>query len=107
MLHFLPLGIVLYFFPDVLALTLGVHPLWLARLSGAALSAWGVLLAAAPRWPDSLVRYGMVAVNLLTVATLLPAVLRGAEPKLPLLVACVLLGCSAAAGILAKDVDGQ
>ncbi len=103
MLHFLPVGLLLYFFPDTLAVMLGIHPMWLARLSGAALMAWGIMLALAPRWPHTLLRWGMVLVNLLTLATLLPAALKGAEPHAALLVVCTLLGAAAVAGIMATD----
>ncbi len=97
---YLPLGLMLYFFPSGLAELLSLSPLWLARLSGALLTAWGGLIIAAAFKPDSLTRYGLAAANLLAVATLIPAALRGnlgAASGLVLVIAGVL----GLAGVLA------
>ena len=97
---YLPLGVLLYFLPGDFSSLLSLSPLWLARLSGALLTAWGGLLIAAAYKPDSVTRYGLAAANLLAVATLVPAVLRGNLGAVggPLLVVAGLLGAS---GVLA------
>ncbi|WP_420596701.1 hypothetical protein [Deinococcus sp.] len=97
---YLPLGVLLYFFPTNLSQLLSVSPLWLARLSGALLTAWGGLMIAAAYRPDSVTRYGLAAANLLALATLVPAVLRGnlGLISVPLLVIAGVLGV---AGLLA------
>ena len=93
---YLPLGLVLYFFPSGLSQLLGLSPLWLARLSGALLTAWGGLVIAAAFRPDSVTRYGLAAANLLAVATLVPAALRGTVGAASgtVLVVCGILGVS-------------
>lgn len=78
-----PLGLLLYFLPPVLAAQLGVSPLWLARAAGALVLAWGAFQVAAGVRPDGLKAGGLLGGNLLTVATLVPAVLRQGESLLP------------------------
>lgn len=97
---YLPLGLLLYFFPSNLSQLLGLSPLWLPRLSGALLSAWGGLMIAAAFRPDSVTRYGLAAANLLAVATLVPAAL---TPTAGALSAVLLLlsGVLGLAGVLA------
>lgn len=101
---YLPFGVLLYFFPSSLSQLLSINPLWLARLCGALITAWGGLMVAAPFYPDSLTRYGLAAANLLALATLLPAALRGSlggnldAVSALLMVAAALLGLS---GVLA------
>jgi len=97
---YLPLGLILYFFPTSLSQLLSLSPLWLARLSGALLTAWGGLIIAAAFKPDSITRYGLAAANLLAVATLVPATLRGTvgAASSAVLIVCGVLGVS---GLLA------
>nr|WP_221284231.1 hypothetical protein [Deinococcus humi] len=75
-LLFIPLGLLLYFLPSSLAGTLGVSPLWLPRVSGGLVLAWGAFQVAAGFGPDRVKVGGLVGGNLLTVAALLPAALR-------------------------------
>lgn len=105
-LVFLPVGLYLYFLPPSVASVVGLSPLWLARASGGLLFVWGAFLLAAGAAPDGLKVGSLVAGNLLTVATLLPAVLRQGEQMLPaqrgaLLGVCGLLGLLAVAALLA------
>lgn len=74
-LIFIPVGLYLYFLPPAVAALLGVAPLWLARVAGGVLLAWGVSTLAGSAQPDALRTGGLVGGNLLTVAALLPAVL--------------------------------
>ncbi|CAM3663662.1 hypothetical protein DESA109040_19120 [Deinococcus saxicola] len=76
-LLFIPLGLLLYFLPPSLAATLGVSPLWLPRVAGGLLLAWGAFQVAAGFAPDAVKVGGLAGGNLLTVAALLPAALRG------------------------------
>ena len=94
---YLPLGLLLYFFPGSLSQLLSLSPLWLARLTGAIITAWGGLLIAAAYRPDSVTRYGLSVANLLAVATLVPAVLRGNLGAVggPLLAIAALLAVAA------------
>ncbi|TSA85889.1 hypothetical protein FNU79_08910 [Deinococcus detaillensis] len=103
---YLPLGVLLYFFPSSLSQLLSLSPLWLARLSGALLTAWGGLLIAAAFHPDSVTRYGVAAANLLAVGTLVPAALKGSVGTVGGLVLSVsaVLGV---AGILALIGGGR
>ena len=71
-----PLGLLLYFLPEGTARLAGVSPLWLARVSGGLLLAWGAFQLFASARPDAAKVGGLVAGNLLTVAALLPALLR-------------------------------
>ena len=75
-LLFIPLGLLLYFLPSSLAGTLGVAPLWLPRVAGGLLLAWGASQVAAGFGPDRVKVGGLAGGNLLTVAALLPAALR-------------------------------
>ena len=102
---YLPLGLVLYFFPSNLSQLLSLSPLWLARFSGALISAWGLLMILAPYRPDSLTRFALIAANLLVIATLIPAVLRGVTGAAsPLLLGiCALLGVAALLGIVGGE----
>ncbi|WP_245896074.1 hypothetical protein [Deinococcus irradiatisoli] len=97
---YLPLGLVLYFFPSNLSELLGLSPLWLPRLSGALITAWGGLLIAAAYRPDNVTRYGVAAANLLAAATLIPAALRGTAGAVSglMLIVSIVLGV---AGLLA------
>ncbi len=75
-LLFIPLGLLLYFLPPSLAGTLGVSPLWLPRVAGGLLLAWGAFQVAAGFDPDRIKIGGLAGGNLLTVAALLAAALR-------------------------------
>lgn len=68
----------LYFLPPQLADVLSVSPLWMARVCGALLLAWGGFLIAAGLQPDQSKIIALVSANLLLVATLLPALLKSA-----------------------------
>ena len=71
-LLFLPAGLLIYFFPLA---SLGVSPLWLARVAGAIIVAWGVALFAGAFRPSGQAVAQLVAGNLLVTATLVPAAL--------------------------------
>lgn len=62
---------------------MGVSPLWLARIAGGLMLAWGGFQVAASVKPDGAKVGGMVTGNLLTVAALLPAVLRSGDLLTP------------------------
>lgn len=99
-LLFIPLGLLFYFLPESAAQQLGFSPLWLVRGAGALLLAWGGFQAAASFAPDGVKVGGLVAGNLLSVATLLPAALRLAEtlsPALKLMLWAVIAWLSLAA----------
>ncbi|MFK7603837.1 hypothetical protein ACI3L1_16665 [Deinococcus sp. SM5_A1] len=98
-LLFIPLGLLLYFLPPSLAATLGVSPLWLPRVAGGLLLAWGAFQVAAGFAPDAVRVGGLAGGNLLTVAALLPAALRG--DALPPAVRTLMLALSGALLLLA------
>ncbi|QFP76461.1 hypothetical protein [Deinococcus sp. AJ005] len=98
-LLFIPLGLLLYFLPPALAATLGVSPLWLPRVAGGLLLAWGAFQVAAGFAPDAVRVGGLAGGNLLTVAALLPAALRG--DALPPAVRTLMLALSGALLLLA------
>ncbi|GAA5514662.1 hypothetical protein Dcar01_03418 [Deinococcus carri] len=92
-LVFLPAGLFLYFLPAGVASLLGVSPLWLARAAGGLVVAWGAFLLAASARPDSLGTGALAAGNLLTVAALVPPVVRlGSSLPGSLRTALLLLG---------------
>ncbi|AXG98920.1 hypothetical protein DVJ83_06815 [Deinococcus wulumuqiensis] len=98
-----PLGLLLYFLSGDLASIAGISPLWLARVSGGLLLAWGLFQLFASARPDAAKVGGLVAGNLLTVATLLPALLRlqaSLQPSLRLLL-WVVVGWLGLAALLA------
>ncbi|QLG10329.1 hypothetical protein HLB42_05750 [Deinococcus sp. D7000] len=98
-LLFIPLGLLLYFLPPPLAATLGVSPLWLPRVAGGLMLAWGAFQVAAAFAPDGAKVGGLAGGNLLTVAALLPAALRG--DALPPAVRTLMLALSGALLLLA------
>ena len=73
-LLFLPLGLLIYFLPLA---SFAVSPLWLARVAGALIVAWGVALVAGAARPSAQAVIQLVTGNLLITATLVPAALRG------------------------------
>lgn len=75
-LLFIPLGLLLYFLPPTLATLVGISPLWLARVMGGLLLAWGCFQIAASNKPDGAKVGGLAGGNLLTLATIVPALLR-------------------------------
>lgn len=96
---FLPLGLLLYFLPATLAGAVGVSPLWLARVCGGILAVWGVFLIASGSTsgqPNATAVGGLVGANLLSAATLIPAVIRQGE-SMPTGLRAILLG---GAGVL-------
>ena len=94
-LLFLPAGLLVYFLPLA---SLGVSPLWLARVAGAMLVAWALALGAGAARPTGQAVVQLVVGNLLITATLVPAALRGGLPgQLP----PALLAVSAALFVLA------
>lgn len=110
-LLFVPVGLYLYFLPPDTATLLGVSPLWLTRVLGGLLLAWGAFQVAAGWRPDGAKVGGLAGGNLLLVATLLPAVLRGGEAMPPalrtlLLLLCGLLALLAFAAILSYHPEG-
>lgn len=98
-LLFIPLGLLLYFLPPPLAATLGVSPLWLPRVAGGLLLAWGAFQVAAGFVPDAVKVGGLAGGNLLTVAALLPAALR--DGSLPPAVRTLMLALAGALLLLA------
>lgn len=105
-LIFIPAGLYLYFLPPTVAGLVGVSPLWLARVAGGVVLAWGVSTLAASAQPDALRTGGLVGGNLLTVAALVPAVLAtGASLppslRLALVVLTAFLGLLALLALLA------
>ena len=94
-LLFLPAGLLIYFLPRA---SLGVSPLWLARVVGAVLVAWALALAAGAARPTVQAVIQLVVGNLLITATLVPAALRGG---LPGSLRSLLLAISAALFVLA------
>lgn len=99
-LVFVPAGLYLYFLPPEVAHLLGVSPLWLARLAGGVLLAWGAFLVAAGQQPDGRSTFAFAAGNLLVVAALVPPALRlGAS--LPGTVRNLMLAVSLLLGLLA------
>lgn len=106
-LLFIPTGLFLYFLPPAVAGVAGVSPLWLARLSGGLLLAWGAYQLAASFAPDAVKVGGLVGGNLLTVAALLPPTLQGGSLLAPalrtaLLGLCAVLTALAVAATLAS-----
>ncbi|MEF2277746.1 hypothetical protein V3W47_05495 [Deinococcus sp. YIM 134068] len=95
-LVFLPVGLFLYFLPPTAATVLGVSPLWLARVAGGLIAAWGAFLLVGGARSDGTAVFALAAGNLLTVAALVPPALRLAD-TLP---APVRLGMLALAGLL-------
>lgn len=75
-LLFIPVGLFVYFLPPSVATLAGISPLWLARVLGGLLMAWGAFQIAASNKPDGAKVGGLVGGNLLTVAAILPAVIR-------------------------------
>jgi len=99
-LVFVPAGLFLYFLPPGVAGVLGVSPLWLARVAGGLVLAWGALLLAASTRPDALGAGALAGGNLLTVAALVPPALRLGE-ALPGAVRTAMLGLSLLLAVLA------
>ncbi len=99
-LLFIPAGLFLYFFPPALVAMAGFSPLWLVRVMGGLLLAWGAYQVAASQRPDGAKVGGLAGGNLLTVATLLPAMLKTGETIPPALRTLLLLLC-AFLGVLA------
>jgi hypothetical protein len=99
-LVFVPAGLFLYFLPPGVASLLGVSPLWLARVAGGLVAAWGALLIAASVRPDSLGVGALAGGNLLTVAALVPPALRLGD-ALPAAIRTAMLGLSLLLALLA------
>jgi len=74
---FLLLGVALYFLPASGLAGLAVTPLWVARVAGAVLLAWGAQLLVGAAQPSPAAVAGLVMGNALVAATLAPAALRG------------------------------
>lgn len=88
---FIPLGLFLYFLPSTFAAVVGISPLWLARVAGGLLLSWGVFQLAASSRPDGAKVGGLAGGNLLTVAAIVPPVLRLGE-GMPTALRTLLLG---------------
>ncbi|MFB9994150.1 hypothetical protein ACFFLM_19520 [Deinococcus oregonensis] len=100
---FLPLGLLLYFLPASLAGAVGVSPLWLARVCGGILAVWGAFLIASGSvsgQPQGIAVGGLVGGNLLSAATLVPAVIRQGE-SMPAGLRAILLGSAGVLTLLA------
>ena len=89
-LVFLPAGLLLYFLPLA---SLGVNPLWLARVAGALIVAWGAALVAGAARPGAQAVVQLVTGNLLVTATLVPAALRAGLPA-PLRTTLLVVGAA-------------
>lgn len=98
-LLFIPLGLLLYFLPPALAGSLSVSPLWLPRVAGGLMLAWGAFQVAAAFAPDAVKVFGLAGGNLLSAAALLPAALRG--DALPPAARTLMLALSGALLLLA------
>ena len=99
-LIFVLTGLYLYFLPPGVAALLGVAPLWLARVCGGLVLAWGASTLAGSARPDTLRTGALVGGNLLLVAALLPPVIAQGG-VLPGSVRTVLLGFAAVLAVLA------
>ncbi|ADV67727.1 hypothetical protein Deima_2084 [Deinococcus maricopensis DSM 21211] len=89
-LLYLPVGVLLMFLPTDWAAMLGVQPLWLPRVAGAVLSAWGVQLLFGAVGAERASRIGLALANLLVAATILPAALRATDA--PVRLSLLILG---------------
>ncbi|WP_102124999.1 hypothetical protein [Deinococcus planocerae] len=99
-LVFLPVGLFLYFLPPTAATLLGVSPLWLARVAGGVLAAWGAYLLVAGVRADEGSVFPLAAGNLLTVAALVPPALR-LQDTLPAPLRTAMLALALALALLA------
>ncbi len=82
---------------------MGVSPLWLARVCGGILAVWGVFLIASGAvsgQPQATAVGGLVGGNLLSAATLIPAVIRQGE-SMPAGLRALLLGSAGVLTLLA------
>lgn len=93
-LLFIPLGLYLYFLPSTVATLAGISPLWLARLVGGLLFAWGAFQMAASFQPDPVKVGGLIGGNLLSVAAIVPPVIRQGM-LMPSTLKSVLVGIAA------------
>lgn len=99
-------GLLLYFTPPGGLAGVLVNPLWVARVAGAVLFAWGVQLLLASSAPNGRSVAGFVVGNLLVAATLAPAALApgatfGVLPRLGPLGCAVLLALLAVLALVA------
>lgn len=99
-LVFLPVGLFLYFLPPTAATLLGVSPLWLARVAGGLITAWGAFLLVSSFRPDEGSVFFLAAGNLLTVAALVAPALR-LQDTLPAPLRTAMLALSLALTLLA------
>lgn len=90
----------MYFLPPSVATLVGISPLWLARVMGGLLMAWGAFQMAASAEPDNVKVGGLAGGNLLTVAAIVPAIVRTGD-FMPAGLRMLLLLLSAALLILA------
>lgn len=105
-LVFLPVGLFLYFLPPTAATLLGVSPLWLARVAGGVITAWGAFLLVAGARAEGEGVFALATGNLLTVAALVPPALRlqdtlPAQVRTVMLALALVLTLLAVAGLLA------
>lgn len=73
------------------AMSIGVSPLWLVRGCGAIVLGWGVAQLAASFRPDQSRVIGLVAGNMLLVATLTPALIAQKEQLMTMPIGKILL----------------
>ncbi|WP_264774597.1 hypothetical protein [Deinococcus aetherius] len=99
-LVFLPVGLFLYFLSPSAATLLGVSPLWLARVAGGVITAWGAFLLVSGVRADEGSVFPLAAGNLLTVAALVPPALR-LQDTLPAPIRTAMLALSLALTLLA------
>ncbi|MBB6098017.1 hypothetical protein HNR42_001440 [Deinobacterium chartae] len=94
-LIYLPLGLVLYFYPaeGALGLLPAATPLVFVRLGGAVLLAWTLQLLLASLHPSRASSLGLAVSQLLVAATLLPAVLGRNVPASGALLGPTLVFC--------------
>lgn len=103
---YLALGGALYFFPAGGLMGFTVTPVWVARITGAVIAAWGAQLLVGSTRPTPAQAVGVIVANLLCAATLVPAALSGAVMGAPvtpgaLIVAGAVLLVLAVLGIIA------
>lgn len=111
-LLFIPVGLFVYFLPPDVATLLGVSPLWMARVLGGLLFAWGVFQLAAAQRPDGVKVAGVAGGNLLILAALLPPALRAGDTmpgglRLALFILSALLAILAVTAIVSYPSGGS
>lgn len=95
----MPIGLFLYFMPPDISAILGARPLWLVRVGGGIIFAWGLFHMLGSAGVSRYQVAALVAGNLLTAATLFPAVWQQGA-SMPSLLRAILLGVAFALGLM-------